>query len=407
MFAFTWAGVEFFDELREIAAVRRRGSDRGSVGLESIGGDLESLLGGRGPPGTGIWRRSDRPWPPGQPGAITESDHPIFAGQAGICVWTEIPAPIAEISSAPVWPARSPPAPPSRPNRESSSPATRPWLRPPAPGPRLAPDSARLLKVLDRAVQAIYDADSPIEAWKRIARPSEVVGLKVNCLSGRGDSTSTVLVEAVCERLQQAGIPHTNIVIWDRLNSDLESAGFQVSSRKDRIRCIGNDASGYETDLAIYGSVGSLLSNTLTRTCDAVVNLPVLKDHGIVGVTMALKNLFGAIHNPNKYHLTAGDPYVADVNMLPPIRQKVRLTICDAIAPQYEGGPSYMPQWSWPFNGVIASRDPVALDYTGGGSSNRNAPKRASSRCGRSSANRPTSPGRPMPSTSSEPTTPT
>jgi len=55
-----------------------------------------------------------------------------------------------------------------------------------------------------------------------------------------------------------------------------------------------------KTDLAIYGSVGSLLSTTLTRTCDAVVNLPVLKDHGIVGVTMALKNLFGAIHNPNK-----------------------------------------------------------------------------------------------------------
>jgi uncharacterized protein (DUF362 family) len=80
---------------------------------------------------------------------------------------------------------------------------------------------------------------------------------------------------------------------------------------------------------------------------------------------MALKNLFGAIHNPNKYHLSAGDPYVADVNMLPPIRQKVRLTICDAIAPQYEGGPSYMPQWSWPFNGLIVSRDPVALDYTG------------------------------------------
>jgi hypothetical protein len=24
-----------------------------------------------------------------------------------------------------------------------------------------------------------------------------------------------------------------------------------------------------------------------------------------------------------------------------------------------------MPQWSWPFNGLIVSRDPVALDFTG------------------------------------------
>jgi uncharacterized protein (DUF362 family) len=226
-------------------------------------------------------------------------------------------------------------------------------------------DSSRVLKMLDRAMQSFYGGDSPIDAWKRVARPGEVVGLKVNCLSGKGAATNTVLVEAICERLQQAGIPQKDIVIWDRLNSDLESAGYRVASRKDRIRCIGNDTAGYDDELTIHGSAGSLLSNTLAHTCDAVINLPVLKDHGIAGVTMALKNLFGAIHNPNKYHTNAGDPYVADVNMFPAIRQKVRLTICDALTAQYEGGPSYMPQWSWPYNGLIVARDPVALDYTG------------------------------------------
>jgi uncharacterized protein (DUF362 family) len=228
-----------------------------------------------------------------------------------------------------------------------------------------AVDSARLVKLLDRAIQAVCDCDSPLEGWKKLARPAETVGLKVNCLAGRGASTNPVLVDAICERLQQAGIPARNIVVWDRLNADLEHAGFPVGTRKDRVRFIGNDDAGYEDGLAIFGSVGSLLSKTLTQVCDAVINLPVLKDHGIVGVTMALKNLFGAIHNPNKYHTGNGDPYVADVNMLPPIRKKVRLTICDAIAPQYEGGPSYMPHWSWPYNGLIAARDPVALDATG------------------------------------------
>jgi len=228
-----------------------------------------------------------------------------------------------------------------------------------------SPDSTRVLKLLDRAMQSFYNSDSPVEAWKKVVRPGEVVGLKVNCLSGRGAATSPVLVEAICERLQQAGIPQKDIVICDRLSSDLESAGYRVASRKDRIRCLGNDASGYDGDLAAYGSVGSLLSNTIAKTCDALINLPVLKDHGIVGVTLALKNLFGVIHNPNKYHINAGDPYVADVYMLPPIRQKVRLAICDAITAQYEGGPSYMPQWSWPYNGLLVARDPVALDYTG------------------------------------------
>jgi len=228
-----------------------------------------------------------------------------------------------------------------------------------------ANDSSRVLKLVDRAVQTFFARDNPAEAWKQVAKPGECVGLKVNCLAGRGASTRIFLVEAIVERLQQAGVRASDIVIWDRLNSDLESAGFPVGVRRDKVRFIGNDSAGFEDDLAVFGNAGSLLSRTLTRQCQTVINLPVLKDHGIVGVTMALKNMFGAIHNPNKYHLNAGDPYVADVNALPEIRRKVRLTICDALVAQYEGGPSFMPQWSWPFNGLLVSSDPVALDTVG------------------------------------------
>jgi len=96
-----------------------------------------------------------------------------------------------------------------------------------------------------------------------------------------------------------------------------------------------------------------------------VINIPVLKDHGIAGVTVSLKNMFGAIHNPNKYHLDVGDPYIADVNMLWAIRQKTRLTICDATTAQYEGGPSYLPHWNWEYNGLLLGSDPVALDTVG------------------------------------------
>jgi len=226
-------------------------------------------------------------------------------------------------------------------------------------------NSGRLPNLLDRAMQSFFNRDTPVEAWRQLVRPGEVVGLKVNCLAGRGASSSVLLVEAICDRLQQAGVAAENIIVWDRLSSDLESAGFRIATGGRRVRCSGNDDAGYEDDLAIYGSVGSCIAKTLTRSCDAVINLPVLKDHGIAGVTMALKNLFGAIHNPNKYHSNAGDPYIADVNMLAPIRQKVRLTICDAITAQYEGGPSSMPQWTWPYNGLLVARDPVALDYTG------------------------------------------
>jgi len=224
-------------------------------------------------------------------------------------------------------------------------------------------ESSRLINCLDRAMQALHDCDSPLEAWRKIVRPGEVVGLKVNCLAGRGNCTRPELVNAICERLQQAGIKE--IVIWDRLNSDLESARFKIVERGSGIRCFGNDVLGFDEELATFGSAGSLLAKTLTQVCDAVINLPVLKDHGIAGVTIALKSLFGAIHNPNKYHVNVCNPYVADVNMLPPIREKVRLHICDATTAQYEGGPSFMPHWTWPYNGLLVGHDPVALDYTG------------------------------------------
>ena len=224
-------------------------------------------------------------------------------------------------------------------------------------------DSARLVQLLDRALQVSFNCDSPIEAWKKVVRPGEVVGLKVNCLGGRGNATHPELVEAITERLRQSGI--TEIVIWDRQNSDLERARFKIAERGSGVRCFGNDVLGFEDELATFGKAGSLMCRTLTQVCDAVINLPVLKDHGIAGVTLALKSMFGAIHNPNKYHSNAGDPYVADVYALAPIRQKVRLHICDGLNAQYDGGPSYMPQWMWPFNGLLVSRDPVAMDYVG------------------------------------------
>jgi len=225
-------------------------------------------------------------------------------------------------------------------------------------------DSDRLARLLDKAMQAFGRTDDPLKAWQKIIKPKAVVGLKVNCLSGHG-ATRRELVEAVCERLRQSGTRAENIIIWDRFNSDLEDGGFKINQSSKGIRCFGNEYLGFADDFEMFGSAASLICNTLSRVCDVVINLPTLKDHGIAGMTMSLKNMFGAIHNPNKYHLNTGNPYVADVFMLPSIRSKVGLTICDALTAQYEGGPSFFPHWRWQFNSLLIGADPVALDYTG------------------------------------------
>jgi uncharacterized protein (DUF362 family) len=232
-------------------------------------------------------------------------------------------------------------------------------------GPGSTPDSGRILSLLDRGMQSLFDVDHPGESWKKVVRSGERVGLKVNTLGGRGMSTSVQLVEAICERLQETGIKASDIVIWDRDSDELERVGFRISDTAGHVQCLGTDRVGYEDELASYGSVGSRLSKILTRRCDVLINVPLLKDHDGAGVTIAMKNMYGVIHNPNKYHPNGCNPYIADLNMLPAIRTKMRLTICDATTACFEGGPGFKPQYSWRDNSLIVSQDPVALDYIG------------------------------------------
>lgn len=226
-------------------------------------------------------------------------------------------------------------------------------------------DSNEVFKLLNAAMEEYFQIESSQKAWSNLFDVNDVVGLKINCLAGRGISTSSELVEAIIENLLSIGLTRSHIIVWDRANYDLEKAGYAVQTNVNRVRYIGNDYSGYTRRLYESRSVGSFLSNILVKECNAIINIPILKDHGIVGITNALKNFFGAIHNPNKYHGFRGDPYIADVNLMPDIRHKVRITICDALTTQYEGGPPYMPQWTYAYNGIIVGQDMVALDSIG------------------------------------------
>jgi len=204
-------------------------------------------------------------------------------------------------------------------------------------------------------------------AWEMLFQGDDIVGLKVNGLAGRGASTHPEIAYGVVEGLKLAGIPEEHIVIWDKANRDLKRSGFKINTGKRGVKCFGTDAlrGGYESEPSFAGQVGSLFSTILSRHCTAIVNVPILKDHDLSGVSISLKNFYGAIHNPNKYHQNNCNPYIADLNTHPYIKEKVKLTICDALIPQYHGGPSFKPQWLWKFGAIMISLDPVALDAVG------------------------------------------
>jgi uncharacterized protein (DUF362 family) len=225
-------------------------------------------------------------------------------------------------------------------------------------------DEKRVQALLDRAIATYTGRDKQIEAWKRIVPVGKVIGLKVNGLGGKGISTHFALVMAVCERLQQAGVKPGEIVIWDRSTRDLTGSGFTINTDRSRIRCYANDTAGYEETPVSFGTANVRLAKILNRDCDMVINLPILKDHELAGVTFSMKNMYGVVEKPNQLHANGCNPAIADLNCIPAIREKVRFTIGDAISSVYEGGPGFHPEHLWQPNALIVGEDRVAVDHT-------------------------------------------
>ncbi|MFH2002784.1 MAG: DUF362 domain-containing protein [Planctomycetota bacterium] len=199
--------------------------------------------------------------------------------------------------------------------------------------------------------------------------PGRKIGIKLNCLAGRGLSTHPELVFALIELLVRAGISAEDIIVFERTEHELKRAGFPIRTQRGgkQARFMGNDSqgAGFENQPVCFESIGSCFCNILTREIDVLINFGVLKDHDLAGVSIGLKNLYGLIHNPNKYHDQGCAPYVAHVAASPPVREKLKLTICDGLMAQYHGGPALKKVYTWDAGILLASKDPVALDTVG------------------------------------------
>jgi uncharacterized protein (DUF362 family) len=230
------------------------------------------------------------------------------------------------------------------------------------------PDEQKVLNLLDKAMAAYTGREKPLEAWKSII-PAEIlagktIGLKVNGLGGRGISTHAALTLAIAERLQQAGVRAGNILVWERDARSLAACGMTVNTDASRVLCYGSDVGGYEDQPAQCGPVQVRLAKILTRQCAMVINLPILKDHEMAGVTFSMKNMYGVVDKPFLLHPNNCNPGVADLNAIPVVREKVWFTIGDAISSVYDGGPGFRPERLWYPNALVVGEDRVALDHT-------------------------------------------
>ncbi|MBN1448953.1 MAG: DUF362 domain-containing protein [Bacteroidetes bacterium] len=261
-----------------------------------------------------------------------------------------------------------------------------------------APDAARCAAMLERAMLELTGSATIADAWRQFVGPDDSVGLKVNPVAGTLLSTSPVLVEAVIAQLEDAGIPRSRIMIWDRREFQLPEAGF-TPERFPGITIRGTecqDANGSFRDAAgrlysedridrawyffadyeepydeetmpymVNEGKYSYFSRIVTQEVTKIINLPILKNAGST-VTLCMKNLaYGAVSNTGRLHKHLWAETCAQVPCFPPLRDKVVLNIVDGMIGCYHGGPGANPQFIVPYHRLLVGSDPVAVDRIG------------------------------------------
>ncbi|MCF6149841.1 MAG: DUF362 domain-containing protein [Candidatus Kuenenia sp.] len=243
------------------------------------------------------------------------------------------------------------------------------------------PDQKRVQKMVDEGMFALTGKKNTKDAWRCFFTPEDIVGIKVNPIGGKMLSTRPEVVNAIILGLVAAGVKENNIIVWDRFEEHLVSAGYELNRGTSGVRYYGTEHStGYDRDV-YYESHNddkklrqddgprSLFSRIVTQQATAIINVPVMKDHGIAGVTLCLKNIgFGVINNTPRFHPSPYycDPASAEVCAHPAIKDKLRLHIVDALQACFSGGPRpKAPNTIWNEDQLFFGTDPVAIDRIG------------------------------------------
>jgi hypothetical protein len=180
-----------------------------------------------------------------------------------------------------------------------------------------------VLEMLDAALTRLTSVDDAQAAWKALFDPGETIGIKVNTISRY--TTTPQVAYAVAQRLGEAGIPAEQIVIFDRSERELADRGFTINPDGPGVRC--RAARAWDQPVTVAGTEQRI--HDVLLSCDALINIPALKEHGTSGFTSALKNHYGTIDRPSQLHGGNCDPALPELNALSAIRDKTRLVVGD------------------------------------------------------------------------------
>jgi len=179
-------------------------------------------------------------------------------------------------------------------------------------------------KMLDEAVMTLFGQEDPVEAFKKIIQPGEIVGIKSNVWSYL--PTPPEVENAIKRRLIGVGVKEENIGIDDH----------------------------------------TVRTNPIFVNSTSLINVRPLRTHYLAGVSGCMKNyIMFAKSQPAHHPNSCSD--LGSLFYLPQVKGKTRLNILCALTPQFHGrGPHHFSRrYVWDYGGLIVGQDPVAVDATG------------------------------------------
>ncbi len=186
------------------------------------------------------------------------------------------------------------------------------------------PDGAVLNEMLNKALCALLNEKNPANAWKKIIKPTDVVGIKTNVWNNL--PTPAGLENAIKSEVMKAGVSADNIAITDR----------------------------------------AVKSDPVFQKSTALINTRPMRTHAWSGVGTLLKNYITFAENLPAYHPDSCAD-LAKLWELPSVKGKTRLNVLVMLTPQFNSvGPhSFSTDYVWSYKGLIVGFDPVACDSVG------------------------------------------
>jgi hypothetical protein len=179
-------------------------------------------------------------------------------------------------------------------------------------------------RMLDEAVKTLLGEKDAAAAWKKIMRPTDIVGIKTNVW--RNLATPPQLEEAIRAGVLSAGVQAENISVSDR----------------------------------------GVLTDPVFLNATALVNVRPMRTHDWSGLGTLLKNYIMFVPDPPRFHPDS----CADLALLwqlPAVKNKTRLNVLVMLTPLFHSvGPhGFNPAYTWKYCGLLVGLDPVAVDATG------------------------------------------